>query len=193
MSDDGGAERVERTDIGASVQATLKRGSGTRDQDEVRIKGKGEDAEQAITEFEQLLERYETEFGADHVSIWPGGVDMDETEAPGPRPADLFEASPDPLLYYDTAGGAPVVRAGNPAFEATFGVADDTLDGTALPAALGAADGDDITSAATAGKELDAVRRCETADSAHDLRIRVVPVGDGTRGYVMCTGPVDGG
>jgi hypothetical protein len=77
MSDDGGAERVERTDVGAFVQATLKRGSGTRDQDEVRIKGKGEDAEQAITEFEQLLERYETEWSDRLRGIQPGATETE--------------------------------------------------------------------------------------------------------------------
>jgi len=52
-------ERIERFDSGASIEATLKRGTGTRDEDKIRIKGKGESADAALDEFEQMLERYE--------------------------------------------------------------------------------------------------------------------------------------
>lgn len=132
-------------------------------------------------------------FGEDGSQSETVTVDMDDSETPGPRPADLFEANPDPLLYYDTSDGEPVVRAGNPAFEGTFGGTDDALDGATLPAALNVVDGDDIVRAATAGEPFDAVCRCETAGGMDDLRIRVVPVGGGTRGYVVCTEPVEEG
>lgn len=48
-------ETVERTDIGSSMEARLKRGSGTRDEDSVTIKAKGKTAEEAIDEFYKLL------------------------------------------------------------------------------------------------------------------------------------------
>ncbi|MBX0296985.1 DUF7389 domain-containing protein [Haloarcula nitratireducens] len=66
MSDDttsDDVERVERTDIGASVEARLKRGTGTRDEDKITIKAKGETATDALEEFEQLLAEYEAEYG----------------------------------------------------------------------------------------------------------------------------------
>ena len=63
MSDDtNDPERIERTDVGASVEARLKRGTGTRDEDTITIKGKGETAEDAAEEFEYLLEKYEAEY-----------------------------------------------------------------------------------------------------------------------------------
>ncbi len=114
-------------------------------------------------------------------------VDMDDRRAPSPKPADLFEASPDPLLYYDASGEVPVVRAGNPAFEETFDVGADALDGASLPEVLMTADSDDIVGAAAAGEALDAVRRCETGSGERDLRVRTVPAGDSTYGYVIHT------
>ena len=56
------SERIERTDIGASIEARLKRGTETRDEDTVTIKGKGANAEEAAAEFEYLLEKYEAEY-----------------------------------------------------------------------------------------------------------------------------------
>lgn len=54
---------IERTaTVGASIEATLKRGDGTRDEDRVKFKGKGESAEEALAEFETMLEQYETEY-----------------------------------------------------------------------------------------------------------------------------------
>ena len=46
-------EHVKRTDEGASIQVEITRGTGTRDQEKWRIKGKGETAVQAIEEFRQ--------------------------------------------------------------------------------------------------------------------------------------------
>jgi len=54
---------ITRTDEGASIEATLKRGEGTRDEDRVKIKGKGKTAEEAIEEFDKLLTEYEERFG----------------------------------------------------------------------------------------------------------------------------------
>ena len=61
MSGDTSAdvERIERPDIGTSMEARLKRGTGTRDEDQVTIKAKGETAEETIDEFYQLLAEYD--------------------------------------------------------------------------------------------------------------------------------------
>lgn len=63
MSDDDDSEKVTRTDVGASIEASLKRGSDPRDQDKVKIKAKGETASEAIDEFDELLREYEEEYG----------------------------------------------------------------------------------------------------------------------------------
>ena len=63
MTDDTATpERIERTDVGASIEVRLKRGTGTRDEDQVTIKAKGETAKEAASEFEFLLEQYEAEW-----------------------------------------------------------------------------------------------------------------------------------
>jgi hypothetical protein len=54
-------EKVERTDFGCSMEARMKRGTGTRDEDSMTIKSKGETAEETIAEFYKLLEEYEQE------------------------------------------------------------------------------------------------------------------------------------
>ncbi|WP_135306411.1 DUF7389 domain-containing protein [Haloarcula amylovorans] len=64
-------ERVERTDIGASVEARLKRGTGTWDEDQLTIKAKGETAADALEEFEQLLTEYEAEYSDRMRAIQP--------------------------------------------------------------------------------------------------------------------------
>jgi len=62
MSEEDDVERVERTDVGASLAVEFKRGTGTRDQDKWTVKGKGENAEEAIENFERELEEVEDEF-----------------------------------------------------------------------------------------------------------------------------------
>jgi hypothetical protein len=54
-------EKVERTDFGCSMEARMKRGTGTRDEDSMTIKSKGETAAETIAEFYELLEEYEQE------------------------------------------------------------------------------------------------------------------------------------
>ncbi|AUG49488.1 hypothetical protein BVU17_18100 (plasmid) [Haloarcula taiwanensis] len=56
-------EKVERTDFGCSMEARMKRGTGTRDEDSMTIKSKGETAAETIAEFYKLLEEYEQEIG----------------------------------------------------------------------------------------------------------------------------------
>lgn len=120
-------------------------------------------------------------------------VDMDDEEgtmAPDPRPADLFEASPDPLVYYDDSGEGPVVLAVNPAFEATFGIGADAVENAALADALV---GDlDASALVAAAADDEAVRRrvsCDTDSGTREFLLRLVPVtaASGVRGYVVYT------
>jgi hypothetical protein len=73
-------DRIERTDIGASIEARLKRGTGTRDEDTITVKGKGETAEEAAAEFEYLLEKYEAEYSDRCRSIQPTMDDEQDTD-----------------------------------------------------------------------------------------------------------------
>ena len=59
---EGDVDRVQRTDVGASIAVEFKRGTGTRDQDKWTIKGKGETAAEAIKNFEREIEEVEDEF-----------------------------------------------------------------------------------------------------------------------------------
>jgi hypothetical protein len=74
------SDRIERTAIGASVEARLKRGRGTRDEDTITIKGKGETAEEAADEFEYLLEKYEAEYSDRCRNIQPTVDDGDNSQ-----------------------------------------------------------------------------------------------------------------
>jgi|AntDeeMetageno50_2_1112565.scaffolds.fasta_scaffold02893_4 hypothetical protein len=49
-------ETREQIHSGVSITAKLKRGSGTRDQDEIKIKAKGRNADHAAAEMDQVLE-----------------------------------------------------------------------------------------------------------------------------------------
>jgi len=68
-------ETVERTDIGSSMEARLKRGNGTRDEDSVTIKAKGRTAEETIEEFYKLLAEYEAKVSGRLRDIQPEEVD----------------------------------------------------------------------------------------------------------------------
>lgn len=74
------AERVERTDRGGSIEATFKRGTGTRDEDKWRIKGKGATAGEAIRHFERELEAVEEEL-AERVRNLQVEIDEGESDA----------------------------------------------------------------------------------------------------------------
>lgn len=118
-------------------------------------------------------------------------LDRDTVDVPAPEPADLFEASPDPMLYYDDDGNGPVVRAANPAFAEMFDVPVDDTIGAELAETL-ATDPQAVVDAAAAGTPFDDTRSCETGNGERPFRVRVVPVdvASGTRGYVVYT-PVD--
>lgn len=68
---DEDVQHVNRTDTGASIEATLKRGESTRNEDRIKIKGKGESAEEAAEEFEYLLKEYEEEYSTRLRDIQP--------------------------------------------------------------------------------------------------------------------------
>ena len=68
-------ERVERTDVGASIEVAATRGTGTRDQEKWKIKGKGSTAGEALAEFEEVLEAYEAEYSDRVRAIQPEEAD----------------------------------------------------------------------------------------------------------------------
>lgn len=120
-------------------------------------------------------------------SVTVGG---EPESVPDPEPVDLFEGSPDPILYFDDAGDGPVVRAANPAFAATFGVDASTVENAALADALMlAARTDDVVAAARSGEPFDDIVACETGSGAVEFRVRTTTVDSpvGTRGYVLYT------
>ena len=74
MSDD--VETTETVHSGASIVAKLKRGTETRDQDELKIKGKGATAEEAAEDFEAALEAAEENNWVERLrAIQPDGDD----------------------------------------------------------------------------------------------------------------------
>jgi PAS domain-containing protein len=118
-------------------------------------------------------------------------VETNETaNTDGPQPVDLFEASPDPLLYYTDSDG-PAVRAVNPAFEERFGISTVSLAGEPLEQALMTSDGAAATAAAVQGEQFDESLVCETSEEERQFRVRVIPVAP-ARGYVVFTRPLEG-
>ncbi|MDS0301173.1 hypothetical protein NDI76_20765 [Halogeometricum sp. S1BR25-6] len=67
-------EYVERSDVGVSLTVKLKRGTGTRDQDEVIAKAKGKTLEDAREDMETLRE-YMHDLAEDARQIQPGEDD----------------------------------------------------------------------------------------------------------------------
>jgi len=110
----------------------------------------------------------------------------DESAAPDPQPADLFDGHPDPVLYY--TGDGAVVRAANGAFEEQFGVSTGQLDGTPVAEALFLADGESVSRETVTGPGLDRTVTCETPAGETAFRLRTV--GGARSGYVLYT-PVD--
>lgn len=115
-------------------------------------------------------------------------VDMQATEGrPSPEPADLFEANPDPILYY---GSEPelTVRAANPAFGEVFGPSPDDLEGRPLDEVFGVDERHEaILEAASAGRPADETVPCETATGRETFRVRIAPTGTGdlAAGYII--------
>lgn len=115
-------------------------------------------------------------------------VDMDEADAGRePQPVDLFEASPDPILFYTEGSDGAVVRAVNPAFSRVFGVSSAALDGVPLREGVLVADrASDVVDAARDGRPFDETVPCETDDGERQMRVRIAATGDDrTDGYVL--------
>jgi len=67
-------EYVERSDVGVSLTVKLKRGTGTRDQDEVIAKAKGKTLEDAREDIE-ILREYIHDLAEDARQIQPEEAD----------------------------------------------------------------------------------------------------------------------
>ncbi|WP_363463541.1 DUF7389 domain-containing protein [Halogeometricum borinquense] len=67
-------EYVERSDVGVSLTVKLKRGTGTRDQDEVIAKAKGKTLEDAREDME-ILREYIHDLAEDARQIQPAEAD----------------------------------------------------------------------------------------------------------------------
>jgi hypothetical protein len=78
-------ERIERTDVGASIQVEVTRGEGTRDQEKWRLKGKGEDALTAMAHFQHEVK---AAFGED--------VAVGEDAPPLAEQLRQFQPEPEP-------------------------------------------------------------------------------------------------
>jgi len=107
------------------------------------------------------------------------------TETTTPKPADLFDGHPDPVLYYASEGHGPVVRAANPAFGERFDVPTDRLVGTPLSESLLVAGEETVDADAVTAGGLDRVVTCETTGGTARFRLRTI---DGERsGYLLYT------
>lgn len=70
-------DKIERTDVGVSVSCKLKRGTGTRDQDEIRAKVKAETVDEAKANLDEL-KPYLRAFAQDVREIQPSAEEDDE-------------------------------------------------------------------------------------------------------------------
>lgn len=80
--DAGGSEydpgQKNPLDHGVKVRGKVKRGTETRDQDEILIEGRGEDAEEAAEDFEEALTYAEEAGWVDRLrALQPGGGEDD--------------------------------------------------------------------------------------------------------------------
>lgn len=76
-------DRSARAHTGATVSAKLKRGTDTRDQDELTIKGKGETADEAADNFDDALDAAEKRDWAGRLRrLQADDGDDDPTEVP---------------------------------------------------------------------------------------------------------------
>jgi hypothetical protein len=68
--------RKDPLDHGVKLRAKVKRGTGTRDQDELLIEGRGENAAEAADDFEEALQTAEENEWAERLrNIQPGETD----------------------------------------------------------------------------------------------------------------------
>ena len=138
----------------------------------------------------RLLGGEDTPEDPDETVTFTRSAASESGSTPDPRPADLFEESPDPILYFDDSGEGPVVRAVNPAFESVFGVTSAAVEEAALADAHMLTDrGEAIVRAAGTGADFRATLDCETAEGEVPCSVRLATVRDdvGVRGYVIYT------
>jgi hypothetical protein len=122
-----------------------------------------------------------------------GTVPTDETMTVGvepdgtadPKPMDLFDGHPDPVLYYTTEGHGPVVRAANASFGETFDVPVDRLEGTPLSEALLVAGEETVDAGAVTAGGLDRIVGCETTVGTERFRLRTIQ--NDRTGYLLYT------
>jgi len=115
-------------------------------------------------------------------------VDMETDDSPSPRPADLFDDHPDPVLYVADRGHGPVVLAANDAFAVTFDVPADAISETPLDESLMADDEGDqaveaVVAAVASGDPVDETLACRTPSGP--VRFRIRTAGGGADGYVI--------
>jgi len=68
---------------GVKIRGKVKRGEGTRDQDELVIEGRGESAVEAVIDFEDALKAAEERGWADRLRAMQPGEETDEEETDG--------------------------------------------------------------------------------------------------------------
>jgi flavin-dependent dehydrogenase len=117
-------------------------------------------------------------------------VDMETDDSPSPRPADLFDDHPDPVLYVADRGHGPVVLAANGAFAETFDVPADAISETPLDESILADEENDpavetVVDAVASGDAADETLSCRTPSGP--VRFRLRTAGGGADGYVIYT------
>lgn len=113
-------------------------------------------------------------------------VDMAGESTATPRPADLFDDHPDPVLFVTDAGGGPVVRAANDAYEQAFDLPTTAIEDAPLDEVLRAAEEADAIAARVAdGDDVDEVLPFETPEGRRRYRVRSVGASDD--GYLLFT------
>lgn len=137
----------------------------------------------------RLLTVPEAEDTSESVTIETGG-DGDST--PEPRPADLFEASPDPMVFYAAGSDPAVALAANPAFREAFLADDAAVEGTPIGDLLDVAASGTVLASIENAERHDERVEMETSDGVRTYRVRVIPGrGGSTSGYVTMTPVAD--
>jgi PAS domain S-box-containing protein len=107
------------------------------------------------------------------------------------RFAALFENVPDPVVYYEFEGDAPVFRAVNGAFEETFGFAESAVDGRTVDEVIvppeRIEEAADINAHIREGEVVQRELRRQTDNGVRDFLVSVVPVegSDGDAGFFI--------
>lgn len=133
----------------------------------------------------RLMTVPEAEDTGESVTIETG---TDEDSTPEPRPADLFEASPDPMVYYAAGSDSATALAVNPAYREAFLPDDAIVEGTPVADLLDVAASGPILAAIDDAEHQEDRVEMETSDGVRTYRVRVIPGHEGsTSGYVTMT------